>query len=106
MYICQICNKNFKNLNALHGHLTNIHHFTRKEVINYDIKYLNLDIPKCPICGKDVKIHYERIGGRLFDITCGNENCKKELYKRKIQKYYQEHPEVREKHRNDRIEYL
>ena len=106
MYICQLCNKNFKNLNALHGHLTNIHHFTRKDVINYDIKYLNLDIPKCPICGKDVKIHYERTGGRLFDTTCGNENCKKELYKRKIQKYYQEHPEAREKHRNDRIEYL
>ena len=105
MYKCQICNKEFKSKSTLHAHLSIHHNYTRNDILQYDIKYLGLTIPKCPICGKTVKLHIGA-SGRLFDRTCGDENCKKELYKRNIQKYYQEHPEALEKHRKDRINYL
>jgi hypothetical protein len=82
-----------------------IHNYNQNDIINYDVKYLGLIIPKCPICGKNVKVNLGKIT-RLFDNTCGSEICKKELYKQKIHKYYQEHPEAREKHRNDRVSYL
>ena len=102
--ICEICGKFLKNRDSLHQHLKQYHNYTQDMILNYDIKYLGFIIPKCPICGNNVKVHFG--GGRLFTKTCGNTNCKRQLYKQKMEEYYNSHPEAREKHRKDRINYL
>jgi len=46
-------------------------------LIDYYLKYENFKIPKCPICGKDLKIKK----GIIFNKTCGDEKCKSKVYK-------------------------
>ena len=54
---CKLCNKEFRNKNNLHVHLNVIHGIKNKlNLIEYYIKYNNLEIPKCPICGKNCEI--------------------------------------------------
>ncbi len=103
--ICKICGKEIKTKCALHQHLSMQHNYTREDILNYDIKYLGVVIPNCPICGKPVKINLKS-NWRQFNKTCGDLNCKHQLYKQEMEEYYNSHPEAREKHRKDRIKYL
>lgn len=104
MYICEHCKKEVKSLSALHQHLKKYHEY--ESIIDttyYDINYLGLKHPDCPICNNKVRLVNNV---RIFAETCGNQECKRLLYKQKIKTYYNTHPEAIEKHRNDRVNYL
>lgn len=103
MITCELCKREFKTYNALHTHLSRNHNYSKYEMTKYDIKYLNIIHPKCPICGKLVSLSNS---SRIFNATCGDEKCKSELYKIKIDKYYNNHPEEKERKRDLRIKYL
>lgn len=102
--ICEYCGKELKTLGSLHQHLKKEHNYNSiVDTTRYDIKYLGLIHPKCPYCNQNVKLLNTR---RIFATTCDNNECKQKKYKDSIRKYYSEHPEAIEKHRNDRIAYL
>ncbi|MFW6008427.1 MAG: DUF559 domain-containing protein, partial [archaeon] len=71
---CKICNKTFKNEKSLIIHLKMKHNIN---YITYAQQYMNFEIPKCPICGKDRK-HMTIL---KFRKTCGNKKCLKQIFK-------------------------
>mgnify|MGYP000868652126 CR=1 FL=1 len=82
---CKICGLGFSSLKSLAYH-TKKNHFL--SLMDYYIKYENLESEKCIICGKPAIIRR----GIEFQKTCGSEECKsrvkKEIWsdeKRKIQ---------------------
>ena len=72
--MCKICKIEFKNKNSLAKHLR-IHNLS---LIDYYIKYENLEIPKCK-CGNFCKLRK----GIEFTKTCCEYKCKSEQHKRK-----------------------
>jgi very-short-patch-repair endonuclease len=72
--MCKICKIEFKNKNSLAKHLR-IHNLS---LIDYYIKYEELEIPKCK-CGKPCKLRK----GIEFTKTCCDYKCKSDQSKRK-----------------------
>jgi very-short-patch-repair endonuclease len=67
MIECKICNKCCGSNIVLSHHIKNVHKYS---YIEYLTKYENSIIPKCPICGNNVKY----LNGH-FNKTCGNKKC-------------------------------
>lgn len=105
-YKCKICNREFNSKNGLHVHLNVIHNIKNKyNLINYYIKYDNLEIPKCPICGENCEISSVH-NNKFFNCTCGNKECKSKFSSIKQKQHYKDHPEHIERARQNRIKYL
>jgi very-short-patch-repair endonuclease len=88
-YICRFildngsqCNKEISNEQSFSKHVQKTHKIT---LLDYKIKYENFEIPKCPICNENAK--QSKIHSAIFAKTCGNENCIKEVNRRKTVKY-------------------
>lgn len=91
--ICKICNKELKNYRALSIHLRSFHNIS---LLDYEIQYNYLFIPKCIFCDKNTKRY--RCG---FSKTCGSKECINKL------KHTIKHTdETKEKLRKKRFEYL
>jgi very-short-patch-repair endonuclease len=71
---CKICNLEYKTYSGLSNHVKKYH---KIDNLTYYIKYHNLNIPECPICGKEALYK----GGMTFYRTCGDKECLKQISK-------------------------
>jgi len=77
-HICQICQKEINSF----SHFKKAHKILFKDYYDKFIKKDNEGI--CIICGKESKWHNKIILGRYYDITCGGNECKRELSLRNL----------------------
>ena len=103
MEICHICKQEFIRIGDLTCHYKKKHNYThteaRKQVLFYN---KGLDFPKCPFCGKDV--FYCR--NNIIRQTCDNPACRRLNNIKRQKKWWEDHPEEREKRSYQRTNYL
>ena len=100
--ICPKCNKDFNGIIGLSTHLAKTHNWNRNDIYLYThFTINNLDIPKCKICGNNISF----TGRRLLN-TCGSKYCISKYNTLRQVEEMNNHPERREKARQNRLNYL
>lgn len=100
--ICPECNKDFNGIIGLSTHLSLKHNWNRNNIYLYThFTINNVEIPKCKICGKNIIFN-----GRKLLNTCGNKECISKYNSLRQKEEFNNHPERREKARQNRLNYL
>jgi len=99
---CPICNKEYNGIIGLSTHLAKVHKWNRNDIYMYcHYTINNIEIPKCKICSNNVIFT-----GRRILNTCGCKECESK-YRSIVQlNNYDNHPEWRDRARNNRLKYL
>lgn len=100
-YICDICGKEFGNINGCKTHYCRKHSPTQEEKQQFFTSLHEKHL--CPICGK--QILYNLNGSRLFNKTCSVE-CSIKLSTLKLIESFNRNPSKRIEKRQQRLEYL
>lgn len=80
LFICAICQREFKNRNGLYRHQHNTHNITTKEYID---KYIDTTDHKCPYCQEE-----RTFRKTYYSPTCSNKACILKNREAKVMEHY------------------